>query len=246
MSHVSVRIRVEVDAGSPAERMVAEWLRAWRRRGAQRSGKTLYPHQGALKAFEFRAPREAVEDLERRLDGRSERHRCAGADRYMKRVASPQVIVQTIHTRWCDCVRHAASARARSAVPRILPLPALPAGGDRAALVWHEVRYDHRDRLDVTQSVRLYEGVARTFGQISVERDGAVVLVRLRGRTQCRVAEGERAAILYSFREEIGLDGWVHDFYSRVAFHLAYGVRWDSHVLYAKANHDLDRLRDLR
>lgn len=69
MSHARIRIRVEVDADSPAERVVAEWLRAWRRRDVRQSGKTLYPHQGASKVFVFTAPREAVEDLEMRLVG---------------------------------------------------------------------------------------------------------------------------------------------------------------------------------
>ena len=69
MTHVPIRIRVEVSADSPGEHVVAEWLRTWRRRGVRRRGKILYPHQGAFIVLDFGAPREAVEDLERRLTG---------------------------------------------------------------------------------------------------------------------------------------------------------------------------------
>jgi hypothetical protein len=71
VTHASTtaRIRVEVESGSSAERVLDEWMRTWRRRGARRSGKILHPYQGATKAMTFDAPPEAIGDLERRLHG---------------------------------------------------------------------------------------------------------------------------------------------------------------------------------
>jgi hypothetical protein len=63
----TIRIRVAVDTDSPAEAVVAAWLRSWRRRGVRADGKPDYPHQGAAKATIFHAPPEAVADLEQRL-----------------------------------------------------------------------------------------------------------------------------------------------------------------------------------
>ena len=63
------RIRVEVDAQTPAEQVLADWLRAWRRRGVRADGKPTYPLQGASVVRFFHAPPEAVADLERRLVG---------------------------------------------------------------------------------------------------------------------------------------------------------------------------------
>ena len=62
------RFEIEIDDGVPAERVLADWLRDWRRRGARRHGKTLYVHQGASKKTTFDAPSEALVDLQRRLE----------------------------------------------------------------------------------------------------------------------------------------------------------------------------------
>ncbi|WAS95781.1 hypothetical protein [Nannocystis punicea] len=66
-SSKTVRVRVQVEAGSSEERAVADWLRAWRRRGVQRIGKTTYPWQGALIAQDLRGPAEAFAELRARL-----------------------------------------------------------------------------------------------------------------------------------------------------------------------------------
>lgn len=63
------RIRVEVDVQTPAEQVLADWLRAWRRRGVRADGKPTYLHQGASAVRIFNGPQGAVADLERRLFG---------------------------------------------------------------------------------------------------------------------------------------------------------------------------------
>ena len=62
-------IRVEVDADTPAQRMLADWLRSWRRRGVRAGGKTTYSNQGASIVSQFHAPPAAVTDLQSRFAG---------------------------------------------------------------------------------------------------------------------------------------------------------------------------------
>jgi hypothetical protein len=63
------RIRVEVDVHTPAERVLADWLRSWRRRGVGQDGKPTHVHQGASIVRRFHAPPAAVAELELRLAG---------------------------------------------------------------------------------------------------------------------------------------------------------------------------------
>ena len=65
----TARIRVEVEVGTPAEGVLADWLRNWRRRGVRQDGKPTYPDQGASIVRWFHAPQAAVGDLELRLAG---------------------------------------------------------------------------------------------------------------------------------------------------------------------------------
>lgn len=62
-------IEVEVDADSAGERVLAEWLRAWRRRDVRTIGKVLYRAQGAFIVRRFHAPAPAVADLRARMLG---------------------------------------------------------------------------------------------------------------------------------------------------------------------------------
>ena len=64
---LAIRIRIEVDPASSGERVVADWLRSWRRHGVGPDSKQLYPNQGASITRYFHAPPEAVTDLELRL-----------------------------------------------------------------------------------------------------------------------------------------------------------------------------------
>ncbi len=65
----ATHVRVEVEVGSAGERVLADWLRAWRRRGVRPQGKPTYPLQGAVTATSFHAPADAIADLELRLAG---------------------------------------------------------------------------------------------------------------------------------------------------------------------------------
>ena len=69
MSADLVHIRLDVDTDSPAEEIVATWLRRWRRHDVRRHGKIEYLLQGATKRMHFRAPRAACNDLVASLAG---------------------------------------------------------------------------------------------------------------------------------------------------------------------------------
>jgi hypothetical protein len=65
----ALAIEVEVEAGGAGERVLSEWLRAWRRRGVRAVGKALYRHQGAFVVRRFHASAPALADLRLRMQG---------------------------------------------------------------------------------------------------------------------------------------------------------------------------------
>lgn len=59
---------VEVDLDSEASRVLATWLRAWRRREVRHEA-LVHLHQGAVQRHEFIGPERAFDDLKARLIG---------------------------------------------------------------------------------------------------------------------------------------------------------------------------------